>query len=153
MRPISGLITGGLGLPAGMGILTYHFSLFGTKLTVSSGSGYSKVFQPGEIANFYKPVNPTTPQPIQPPFYVPVRITKQELITVEFTFGDKTILKEYAVSKQRLIAVVRIFKFVDVTRREIIGRLTSVNRVATEIKMSVGKIYKRLLNTKIRGKK
>lgn len=152
MRPISGLITGGLGLPVGMGILTYHFSLFGTRLNVSTGSGYSKVFQPGEIANFYKPVNPTTPQPIQPPFYIPVTLNKQELITVEFTFGDNTFMKEYVVSKRRLSAVVKILKFVDVTRREITAKLVSVNRVTTEIKMSVGKIYKKLLNTKTRGK-
>jgi len=158
MTPISGLITGGLGLPASIGILTYHFHLFAAiRVTVTSGSGYSKVFQPGEYAQSYKYVNPNTPfktpfqnlrtpAAVKIPYYIPVKLNKTDLITVSFAFGDKTITKEYTISSGRLGVTIKILNVVDSTRKKIVATTHSVKRVANTVRMTITKILKRNIN-------
>lgn len=131
--------------PCKSGLITTAFSLYCTStpptLPPSGGGGpyphdaWNK-FNPGEIQNFYKPVDPTDylliPKDQEAEYfrrYAPVKIT--------FKMGDILVEKEYRVPEERRKVVIKAFSMVDVTRDRINIAITNMKRVTKGIVLTV----------------
>jgi len=107
----SGLITGGLGNSACCGLITMQFHVFKCKIEVivpSGGGGGSYPLAPGQIQNFFKPVNPGK-------FHIP-RDTLQQTIIVKITMNGKVTTKEYKTYPVVAKIIAKIINIKDVTR-------------------------------------
>ena len=96
----SGLITGGLGLPACCGMITLQFHVFKCTIAVIPGA----------------PIGGSTPV-TQGGFYVPfpkkmTQTTKQVLITVKFS-RDHVWRKAYVVDNYKADIIVKIFNIIN----------------------------------------
>lgn len=105
----SGLITGGLGNPACCGLITMQFHVFKCKIEIitppsGGGGGGSYPLAPGQIQNFYKPVQPDK-------FYVP-RKPQYQTIIVRITMDGKVTTREY---KTFPVVAKAIAKIINIT--------------------------------------
>lgn len=86
--PPYGIITKGLGLPACKGLIVGHFylGLFKVEVVVDTGGGGgSRPLRPGEIQDFYKPVEPDKTFNQKKDYYnVTVRVTMAGKTTSSF---------------------------------------------------------------------
>lgn len=121
----NGLLTGGLGIgiPACAMMITattFNLGPCGIDIKFVADTGYSKVFQPGEIASMYQPV-PDNLQPFPPeildkmytPYQVPVEKTK---IQFKLRIGEKVFEREYLVRANRRKIVIRVLNVVNATK-------------------------------------
>jgi len=144
MTPISGLITGGLGLNATEGMLTYNFHLFTVFIITGGGGPYPhpnawNVIQPGKLAEFYKPVDTTSQTP---PFYVPVATPKNHVI-VRVVIGERTFEKEYLVPQQNTRIIVNVLNFINKTFIKGHVVISNIKRLTTNITVKIKNIIKR----------
>ena len=118
----SGLITGGLGMPACCGMITMGFHVFKCKIEV-------------------------VPPPVRPPnigggpyvangFYIPMtkqltHTTKMVLITV--TYKDRTWKKAYVVDRVRAAIVVKAVDFFNAARKKIEIGVSALRRVKHQV--------------------
>jgi len=130
--PVGGILTGGLGLPACEGLaITTQFNLFcGIVITVPtpppSRGGGSRPMAPGEIQNFYKPVDPEylVPQDIDP-FSKP-----KNHVQIKISFKDTVIDKEYLVSNKRMKAVITVINLINTTKEKISTVISNIRRIS-----------------------
>lgn len=119
----SGLITGGLGNPACCGMITMQFHLFKCKIEiitppVSGGGGGSYPLGPGQIQNFYKPVNPDK-------FYTPRKPLYQTII-LRVTIDGKTTVREYKTFPVIAKAIANIINITNVVFDSINVRVQTI---------------------------
>lgn len=152
MNLYNGLLTNGLGvgLPAHKTLITQFFHLFTAEITVITTPtvapyGGSPPLPPGEIQNFYKPVNPSTfPEPLDPSiFNHPIivdepRIVK-DLIKIRVKFNNVEIEKEFAVPKRRAKIIVNIINFVNSTKDRMSVRIKNLKELKN-------KLFARIMN-------
>lgn len=120
------LITKGLGGPACQGLITGYFYLGIFKAQViitpptSGGGGGSIPLRPGEIKDFYKPVQPNKT-------YFP----KKDLtdVTVKITFRNETFITTYKVRPTFATVIAKIININNITVDRI--RVTAQNLEVT----------------------
>lgn len=122
-RPISGLITKGLGGPAGR-MLTMDFHVFGVDISVVpitshlGGGGGGSVYNTSH--GFYVPLNKKMSES-----------TKLVLITVKTK--DKAWRKSYVVSRTKGDLIVKAINFVDKVKKTVNVGITAVTKVPKKV--------------------
>lgn len=132
MTPLSGLITGGLGLPACQGMIVNRFHLFGCGISVSvhTESGGGPYPRPGawnvipDIQNFYKPVDPRNYLQQQPWG----RKTHHVIVTI--TIDDQTTTKEYLVGEKFAHSIVKVADVINATMQRIRVLVSNIKKTA-----------------------
>jgi hypothetical protein len=130
--------------PCKSGLITTPFSLYCTGILppppVSGGGGpypydaWNK-FNPGDIKNFYQPVNQT--------YYVVPRdqehkyFKRHTLVTIGVKFGKFSTEKEYLVPLKNARAIVKVFNLMEVTKERIDVTVSNVKRVITDAVVAV----------------
>lgn len=153
---LNGLLTKGLGvdLPACKTLITMQFNLFTLDVSVplgSAGYGGSPPLAPGEIHDFYKPIDPETfPDPLDPSFFTNPIVTGEprtvkEIVTIKMKIGDRIIEKEFAVPKKRIKIIVKVANIINSTRDKF-------NIVISNIKRVKNNITTRIFNFRSRNK-
>jgi len=118
--PMGVLITGGLGADAASGALitAAKWTLFSCDATITildtSSGGGSRPFAPGEIQNFYKPVQQYDPNL---PDYIPVDLETRlkNKVIVKFKFNDIENEKEFVLSPKPYKLLVKILNVINIT--------------------------------------
>lgn len=135
MTPLSGLITGGLGLPACQGMIVNRFHLFGCGVSVSvgkenyGGGPYPRPAwnQVSNIQNFYKPVDPN--------YYLQQNLDgrKTHHVIVTITINETTTTKEYLVRERTANIVAKIVDVVNNSLNRIRVAISAVKRTTGRI--------------------
>lgn len=128
------------------GIITTQFSLFCTvapppppNTGLGGGGGHYprdawNKFNPGEIQNFYKPVDD--------PYLVPRDREEQFLrkykhVQIHFKMGNFEVEKDYQVPENRAKAIVKVLDVINATRDRIMVTASGLKRVTTRITVAV----------------
>jgi hypothetical protein len=123
MDYMGGILTKGLGGPACCGLIIAQFNLakccqYTVTVTPAQYDGGSLPLAPGQIQNFYSPVNPDgtssnklTPLPYLTPVAAPREIEKIS-ITLKVKDRDEPLLREYFVPKYKSKVLINITRFV-----------------------------------------
>lgn len=111
---ISGLITQGLGIGPGRGMIlnviaTLSLPNKNVKPLARNMEGGGTVLAPGEVKNFFKEVKPSKlgNQTIKADFYVPSRnpIKKDTKITVQMTLDEEEVKKVLSISPKSNVSI------------------------------------------------
>lgn len=134
MEELSGLITGGLGLPACRGLITARFHLIGCSIEVvvkvPGVSGGSIPFLPGQIHDFYRPVD----SPYQVPYTFPLPTDKKKIpVTIRITFMGKITEKNYMVNQKRRDIIVNVLNLINRIKDKMSVTVTGIKRVPARI--------------------
>lgn len=138
MTPLSGIITGGLGLPAANNMIVNFFHLTldvgitpPQPPTGGGGGPYPgpawNVMQPGGIANFYKPYSPD--QQMQ---MVNMK-QKTRLFYIRVKLGEKQVEKMYEVTEKRADMIANVINVADKARSKFNVTVTNLRRMAPSI--------------------
>jgi len=141
--PAGTIITNGLGSDACRGFITTHFHLFcGITITVPNVSvGGSKPMAPGEIANFYQPVDY---QPLNSGKEVPYEAGRSNnYVKIEISIKDKTYEKEFLVTPRGRKTVAEILNFVNVTKERISVKVTNLKRIAVRAVVTIRNLWRK----------
>lgn len=146
--PLNGLITNGLGvdLPADAMIITATtFTLGPVNISVPViGTGGSIPLQPGQVQDFYKPVDQVNLQPKQEPFYTPYQVpVKKKVVKITLKFGEKEIEKEYSVREDKLKIIIKVLNFVNRVKSGISMQVRNLKRIATKASVKILRFRKR----------
>ena len=147
------LITGGLGLPANCGLIVSQFHVFSCEIIVTIppvdigvSVGGSKPLLPGEIANFYKPVEIQYDKPIvlqhdkEVPF---IDSTSNNYVRIELVFNDKTYDKEFLTNTRTAKVITSVTNLINVTRGKVKVTLSKFKRIAVNAKVSIRNLWRK----------
>jgi hypothetical protein len=145
MTPLSGIITGGLGRPACAGMIINFFRL-SCGITVippeGGSSGGSIPLAPGDIHNFYQPV-----QNLPPYYIIPQdqqwQYGKKVQVVVTVKLGEKTIEKIYLVSQDKAKLIVKVANVANNTMERIKVIVNNLKRKIHDVHIFVSKLRKR----------
>lgn len=146
MNLTNGLLTRGLGvdLPACKTLITMNFHLFTLEVIPGVAAyGGGVPLAPGEIKDFFKPIDPTTfPDPMDSSFFNNPVVTGEprtvkEIITVKLKIGERTIEKEFAVPKKRVKTIVKVANFINATKDKISITLSNIKRIKNNINTKI----------------
>lgn len=134
------IITKGIGnLPACESIITSQFSIAGLcDVTVIPGNpgGGSYPLAPGEVANFYQPVDPPPGFQDHPAFLVPDDqrdpFSVRQQVRVIVKFKDSETEREYVVSPRRASMIVNVLNFVNKTSERVSVAFNGFRRSVTK---------------------
>lgn len=130
-----GIITGGLGRPACHGMITmFPFSLYCEIVPPPPQpiqGGGSIPLAPGEIQNFYQPVDTSLGVPTKEGQFVDPRVYGKKLVKVTLKFNEHTVQKEYLVTEKRAKHVVTIINLVNATKARMKVMANNIHRVTT----------------------
>lgn len=126
-------------------IITTRFGLFCSitldpvvPIITPSGGG-SRVFAPGEIQNFYKPV--TFEQPIMNPVEQNMDYLKQAShVIIRVKFGDTTNEKEYLISKNKAKYVVKVLSIINTTINKVKININDLKVIKNNILIQIKKL-------------
>lgn len=127
-----GIITGGLGRPACQGMITmFPFSLYCAVVPAPLRGGGSIPLAPGEIQNFYQPVDPSLgTKPVEGNFVDP-SVYGKKIVRIVLKFNGHTYESEYLVSEKRAKTVVKIINLVNATKARVRVMASNLHRVTT----------------------
>lgn len=145
------IITKGLSCtPACTSLITTHFSLSCGELpppveSKNAGGGpypghaWNK-FWPGEIQNFYRPV--------EPPFYVPRHrekdyFIKRKIVTTKIEFGQYRMEKTYGVSEGQARFIVNIINLANTTKQRMSIAVSNIKRITTTATITIKNLFVR----------
>lgn len=141
------IITRGIsGQSACRGLITTQFSLYYFKIEViipTSTNGGSRVFQQGEIQNFYKPVPP------EQQYYVTrdqeYRYNKADtkMVTVKLVWNEKETEKVFAVSDKNVKALVQAINVFNNANKKIKVAINSIKSLANRAKITIKNLRKK----------
>ncbi len=142
--PAGAILTNGLGCDAGRGLaIITQFNLW-LDVTVTiiphTTPGGSYPLYPGEIQNFYTPVN------VDPAYLVPyVNPLKppRSLVIIRVAFKEHVKEMEYLVGPRRANVVITVMKLLEATRRRISVVGASIRKVASRASVLIRRLRKR----------
>ncbi len=109
--------------------------------------GGSRVYEPGEIANLYKPIDPETGKRIEEAeYYVVPRdkeadyFRKTKTVYVRFNFAGKEVERIYAINEDQAKILIEVINFANVTKERVSAAISGIKHVATEAIVKVGKL-------------
>lgn len=114
----SGLITGGLGMPACCGLITMGFGLFRCRIEIHDNPATHGGGTP--VTGFYVPMT----KPI-------TTNTKMVLVTVRL--GQKTWRKSYVVDRFKASVIVRVVGLISTIKQKIIVGVDSIHRASQRV--------------------
>lgn len=127
-----GIITGGLGRPACHGMITmFPFSLYCAVVPAPLQGGGSIPLAPGEIQNFYQPVDSSLGTKPSEGQFVDPRVYGKKLVKVTLKFNEHTVHKEYLVTEKRAKHVITVVNLVNATRAKMKVMASNIHRVTT----------------------
>lgn len=151
----NGLLTGGLGvdMPACAMIMTaWHFNLgpcfFEAKVS-SVSSGGSKPLAPGEIHNFYKPIDPTIfdkdfdPSILTNPLIQGEPQYVKTLVTVRIRVGERMVEREFAIPKRRAKIIVKVLNIMNSTKAKLTATVNRLTMTVHKISVKINRLRKR----------
>lgn len=137
------IITGGLGRPACRGMITsLPFQLVCEVIVppippTKAVSGGSIPLAPGEIQDFYQPVDSSLgTQPSEGQFADP-SVYGKKVVKVTMRFQDHVVEKEYLVTDKRAKHVIRIINLVNATKARMKVMASNIHRVTTRAVVKV----------------
>jgi len=151
-----GIITGGMGRPACRSIIT--MSIFSLYADVSSVTGGGIPLAPGQIKDFYQPVDTShltqtgvdttniTQNPIQGDMADP-SVYGKKLIKVGIKFNEHAFEKEYLVSERRAKHVITVINLINGTKARLSAVANNIRVITTRANVVV-----KNLRTKYFGK-
>lgn len=141
---ITGGLTGGHSPvdPCKSGLITSPFSLYcrllpkpvpppGSGGGPYPGNAWNK-FNPGQIQDFYKPVDPTQQYYIVPRDQEANYFRRHKIVTMRIQLGDIVVEKEYAVPEKRARAVVKTLNLINATVANIKLTVSGIKRITSE---------------------
>jgi hypothetical protein len=149
--PAGVLLTNGLGHNACSGglITAAKWSLFGCDASivivpaVSPSGGGSRVFLPGEIQNFYQPIDQTSDNNLSDYKPIDVEYKPKNVIKVKIKINDIESEREYVLKRKPYKMLVKILNIINITDR--IAKITLKN-----IKTKIHNISVILKNIKLK---
>jgi len=141
-----GIITGGMGRPACRSIIT--MSIFSLYADVSSVTGGGIPLAPGQIKDFFQPVDTTniTQNPVEGDFVNPA-VYGKKLVRVGIKFNEHTMEKEYLISEQRAKHVISVINLVNGAKTRLNAVTSNIRTVTTRLN-----VVAKNLRTKYFGK-
>ena len=132
INPVGGLLTGGLGLPAGCALITSQFKLVGCTLRFASATAASEIIPLGEASNrAFVPVDipgilsdinkgsvkthsytPRSTDFLVPVDYKQIRKIKPK-VTITVAFGDKIVQRDFFLEHQTINKLNIAFKNIE----------------------------------------
>lgn len=97
----------------------------------------SRVYQPGEYAASWKPVDPTTGQTTEEPWFIVPRdkenqfFNKSKIVKIEIVFGNKKMEKIYSVNENKAKTIIEIANVINATKQRVSVAVSGVKRVAS----------------------
>lgn len=143
MEIYSGLITGGLGLPACRGIIPMRFHLFAQEIPSEPGGGSpgSYPLNPGSVQNFYQEVGqPKIPLDTQSePYYVPMEYDPRpkQIYKVVVQFGGREFEKTVILNRRGRKVLFSVLNFTNATINRINITVEKFKKIVTRVKVSV----------------
>lgn len=138
----SGLITGGLGLPACSGLIVNFFGVTTCLTIITNGpiSGGSIPLLPGEIQNFYTPVdNQVSSQGrLAKPYVYDKKVVK---ITVSYKKLKSE--KEFMVNKTQEKILITVVNLVNTTRSRMKVTIENLKKLTNKIKIEIRNLQAR----------
>jgi len=134
-----GLITGGLGRPGCNGMITmapFHLACFVRKRKGVSGGVIP--LEPGEIQDFYQPIDPETfgKTESEGEFVDPKVYGKQKVlikVTSEYFKGEK----EFLVNEGRAKFIIKVVSFANTTISKMSIRVSNIKQIATRATITI----------------
>lgn len=144
--PAGGILVNGLGYDACKGlVITTNFNLWcGIQVIVTTQpTGGSRPLSPGEIQNFFKPVQPEyQPSYVKPYDYDPLAKPKNHVV-IRVTFKDRVVEKEYVVSQKRIGVVIKLVNLVNTTKSRVSAVAQNIRRIASKAIITVKNLRKK----------
>lgn len=100
-------------------------------------AGGSRVYQPGEYADSWKYVDPTTGQTSSEPWLVVPRehegqyFNKGKIITIKLVWGDKQLERQYSINERVAKRVIEATNFVNTTKERMKITASTIKKVTT----------------------
>lgn len=131
--------------PCQSGIITTFFSLYCRDVEtpppkITGGGAYpydawNKV-TPGEIQNFYQPVD------VEQPYLIPRDqesryFEKKKIVTLRVKIGDREIEHEYSVREKRANQVIKIINLINATGNQIKVNASNIRRRINDVVIKV----------------
>jgi len=141
----SGLITGGLGLPACSGLIVNTFGVT-TCLTIipiresGGSSGGSIPLLPGEIQNFYTPVDTQVTKTNTGNLAKP-GIYGKKIVKITVSYKKMKTEKEFMINKEQEKMLVNILNLMNTTKSRIKITIDNLKKITNKLKIEIKNLH------------
>jgi hypothetical protein len=139
--------------PCKTGIITSWFSLYSlTDLIYEPraggpypGDAWNKL-SAGEVANFYKPVDPDLQYYILPRDKEAEYFRRHMHVVLNIQLGDFTLEKEYSIPEGKEKSTIQVVKVANTTVQRVVIGVEKVKQLATRMVATISNVHKRKNN-------